>query len=176
MKSFFSLTALVGALVFGQVALADSSAKTYRNSNPTTGTPSYLLSMKLDSQPCGGFGYQVTFEHADPLNFCRGWSETSRREWKVCVGREVGDFPFPKRCIGYKKRIAEVETVQVTYDESSDTLVRNKQTVRNDELVFEESYELQARGADFHLTYAFMSSGSDGLRKGIQQYTYVLAE
>lgn len=166
--------ALINILSFPAFGYTNLSAdRIYINQTVTESTPTYLKSFTLDEALCAEGGYSVKFYNADPVNFCKNFSDKQIRKFEKCLGREHHEIPFPPICIGRKKTVTEVTETTVDYNPTTQELIRRTTTTLDKKMTYEESQILSVKGDEATLRIQFISY--DPQNQGDELYYYIVA-
>lgn len=138
-----------------------SQAALFENTSYSSNDPAFMQSLVLESDACETKGYLVKFYGSSKdYKFCEGLVQSSRREYKKCVGREVGGYPFGRRCIGYRKTVVEMTKVVVTLSE--DKWTRTETLHRDNELIHQEVYSMTVDEDQVELETSFVNNDWNG--------------
>lgn len=147
-----------------------SQAAFFENPSFSTNDPVFLKSLVLDTEACETEGYVVKFYGSSKdYKFCKDLVEKSRREYKKCVGREVGGYPFGRRCIGYRKTV--VELTQVTVNFSDEKWTRKETLTRDGDLIHQEIYSIKLDQDQIELETSFINNDWNG--SGEASYLFI---
>jgi hypothetical protein len=142
----------------------------YVNKAYTANDAPFYSSVQIDKSSCKQGGVVARFYNADPINFCIGHKERNIFTYKKCIGKEINEYPV-KICIGIKKDIDQISTKEVTYDKSKNAVILFEREVDDNQIVFEQEYQLIDLSAEkVKLEYEFKSY-RDG-RSGKSEYLF----
>jgi len=149
------------SLILFVALISTSQAAFYENTSYNNEDPTYLKSMVVNTQGCEKEGVLVKFfGNSKDYEFCDGFAEITKHEYKKCVGREVGAFPFGKRCLGYNKTVVEITKKVASVNGSKMTRVQT--THRDGELIHKDVMVLVFDGDQAQLETSFINNDWNG--------------
>lgn len=159
------LICFVSLMTFCGVA----QAAIFENTNFDQQDPAYLKSMVVDQKGCEGEGVTVKFYGtSSDYQFCQGYEEVTEHKYKKCIGREVGGFPFGRRCIGMRKTVTEITKKTALVEGAK--MIRTQTTHRDGELIHQEQMVLEIDGDQALLETSFINNDWNG--SGQERYLF----
>lgn len=134
-----TLGALLLLVSFNSFALESGK---YINKTFTEADPFLYKSVELDSSTCKSGGVVAKFYNADPFNFCAGYTKKSVYTYKKCFGKEISVYPIMKKCIGVKREVEQVTTLEVMVDAEKKALILFERSTDDNVVVFEQEHQL----------------------------------
>lgn len=106
----------------------------------------FFKSFEVNTEKCHSGGAVIKFYGADAFKVCLNEVQTSAYEYKKCMGKEIGEYPFGKVCLGVNKKIRSVTTKETSLEDK--TLVYTIVTTENQKVTFEEEYRFTFLNGD----------------------------
>lgn len=144
----------------------------YSNLNYTSSDAQMYKSLTLETSTCAIGGAVITFNNADPMDFCIGNEFKSVFKYKKCMGVEIDSFPF-KKCIGYKKDAELITTRSIVKNIEDGTIRLYEKNIDDGKVYFEQTYTIDNRGSsEIKISLEFKDFRDAASRSGYEEYIF----